>query len=84
MARVREKVTVGVTAGRTPNSVVPMRPREAEVTAEGEMGQPRESKSAISKCERAARAGARYDLLHLTRTRSTALTNAHTFGAQYA
>lgn len=44
--RVRAKQTEGVTFGRTPKVVEPIRPREEEERASGEMGQPRERRSA--------------------------------------
>lgn len=41
-----EKVREGVMLGKTPKLASPMRPREVEVRATGEMGQPRFIRSA--------------------------------------
>lgn len=40
-----EKVRVGVMVGRTPKVAVPIKPREEEMRASGEMGKPREMRS---------------------------------------
>lgn len=73
----------GVIAGKTPKVVDPISPLEDEVSASGEIGHPRETRSTDSR---------QFDFgdnsdesnTHLTSTRSTPLTSAHTFGAQYA
>lgn len=50
--RVKAKVTFGVTSGRTPKVVVPTSPRDAEVSASVEMGQPRATRSARARQQR--------------------------------
>lgn len=47
--KVRIKVVVGVTFGRTPNVVEPIRPREEDVRALEAIGTPRETRSVRSK-----------------------------------
>jgi hypothetical protein len=75
-ASVNANVILGVMFGKTPNMVVPTSPRDAELIASSETGQPRAAKSALAGVL-AQRKGVRMRALlmnaHLTRTRSAAV-----------
>lgn len=83
-ATVMAKVCIGLTVGRTAKMVSPTRPREVDATPETFTSRPLSCPLLTTAQPLSKRMIQRGMHIHFSKTRSKAVTNAHTLEAQYA